>query len=671
MQLFKYLLAVPALSAFPGFAQEDTTIVKQVQVQEVIVNQRVDDGVSRRENQGSDLQQLTDRLLSNMPEVTMIKRGNYAQEPTIRGLNNGQINTTIDGMRIFGACTDRMDPVSSYVEPNNLQSIRINTSPGEEQLSPSVGGGIDFSLRKAVLGAERMFQGRIGTGYESNGNAWQLLGGLQFSRRRFAVQVNSIYREAMNYKAGGNQEIPFSQYRKWNLNANAVYAVSEHHFLRMDYLQDDGRDIGYPALTMDVAFANMKMGAFSHEYRHSGKHLYHMETKLYYNYVDHAMDDTRRPAEEVFMHMDMPGTSATAGAYNFSSWKISEKNHLKVRLTGYRNDLHAEMTMYPDVGAEMFMLTIPDARRYSGAINISDKILSLKKISFTVGGGAEYVSSSITTLLGRQTMSSMYKGDPAKSALLYNGFVQTLYKAGKRWNISAGAAKSMRNATLQEMYGFYLYNRVDAHDYIGNPDLRPEQSWNANLGVSFRTDKLMLEAQFFEYFFTDYIAGAIRDEYSVMTYGALGVKQYANLPSAQLYGGEFTAHWKVLKSLHVHSVNSISVGQDNTGSPLPFVPPFKTRTSAEYKLKGYRFRVEYVAAAAQKRVDTEKYGERSTPAFQVLNLAIGKQFDFGRYHLLVDVRADNLFDAVYYEHLDVMKIPRQGRNFVAHLTFLF
>ncbi len=671
MRLKAYILIAAVFGPFTDFGQEDTTALKQIQVKEVTVEHVSADGLFQKGSHSSDLQQLTDKLLANMAGVTLIKRGNYAQEPTIRGLNNGQINMTIDGMRVFGACTDRMDPVSSYVEPNNLQSVRLSLGPNEELIGSSIGGGFDFRLRKATPGDSKMFRGRIGTGYETNANAFQMLGGFQFSRKRFAVQVNSIYREAGNYSAGGHETIAFSQYRKWNIAGNAVFVLNEHHFLRLDYIQDDGRDIGYPALTMDVSFANAKMGAISHEYRRSGKRLYHLETKVYYNFIDHAMDDTKRPAELVPMHMDMPGTSSTVGAYNYSSWKLSEKHFLKVRLMGYRNDLHAEMTMYPDSGNPMFMLTIPDAQRNSGTISISDKILAHKKFTLTAGGSFEYSSSSITTVLGRQTISSLYTGDPHKRNFLYNGFLQGVLKIGNQWTLTGGAAKAMRNATLQELYGFYLFNRVDNHDYLGNPDLNPEQSWNVNLGSTFGRKNLRIELQLFSYFFKDYIAGKVLDGFSHMTIGASGVKQYSNLSSAQLAGGELSIHWKLIKNLHFHSVNTISLGRDDSGSPLPYVPPFKTISTFEYNMKGYRIGVEYVAAAAQNRVDTEKYGERSTPAFEVFNLSAGKQFDWGNYHLLANVRLDNLFDAAYYEHLDVMKINRQGRNLILHLTFLF
>ena len=44
----------------------------------------------------------------------MVKRGSYAWEPLINGMATERTVITIDGMRIFGACTDKMDPITSY-----------------------------------------------------------------------------------------------------------------------------------------------------------------------------------------------------------------------------------------------------------------------------------------------------------------------------------------------------------------------------------------------------------------------------------------------------------------------------------------------------------------------------------------------------------------------------
>lgn len=56
----------------------------------------------------------TEDILARMPEINLIRRGSYGMEPVIRAYNTGQVQLLLDGMRIHGACTDKMDPASIY-----------------------------------------------------------------------------------------------------------------------------------------------------------------------------------------------------------------------------------------------------------------------------------------------------------------------------------------------------------------------------------------------------------------------------------------------------------------------------------------------------------------------------------------------------------------------------
>lgn len=648
------------------FAQTDTTDrKKELILQEVTVK-----GTGSASEPTTDLQQQTDKVISGMSGITLIKRGNYAQEPTIRGLNAGQINTTIDGMHLFGACTDRMDPISSYVEPNNLSSIRLNLDPNEDQQG-SHASSLDFKLMKATPGADRVWSGKAGVGFETNALARQSLASIQYSRSRLAFQVNGIYREAENYRAGNNVLIPFSYYQKWNVGAGFTGIITEHHRLVGSYLQDNGKDIGYPALTMDVAFANAKIGSLAHLYDNAGKKLFRWESKIYGNYIDHAMDDTKRPAELVPMHMDMPGTSRTMGFYSGGTLRLGKMNFLYLKVNGYQNDLHAEMTMYPENGNEMFMLTIPDARRSVLGFNASDKHYYKNGSQLSVGGRVELVRSEITTPLGRQTLTSMYSGDPDKIQWLYNAYARFERKIGKRSEIQFGTSYALRNPTLQEMYGFYLYNRVDAHDYLGNPDLKPESSVNCSVGGKISDDKWVVSGQLFAYFFSNYISGERLEDYSVMTIGGAGVKHYVNLSNAMIYGGELLFQWKITEKVLVESSNAVSIGSDDQHDPLPFIPPFRSTNKIQYDLKGYRFKLESVAALAQQRISTFKYGETATPGFVVLHAGVSKKYSFSGKILQAGFTIENIMDTPYYEHLDIMKIQRQGRNCIIHVTYVF
>ena len=670
LQKMRIVFLLMVLLPDTSFAQRDSFETKNVFLKEIIIQNEKNLNHSREKKQPADLQTSTDQILEGINGVSLIKRGNFALEPTIRGLNAGQINVTIDGMAMFGACTDRMDPVSSYIEPNNLQSITVSYGANDMSYGSSIGGGFDFKIKQPRLNATRKWSGMAGVGYETNGNALQTLAAVNYSTKRLGINLNGIFRNSQNYKAAKGEEIKFSQYNKWNGGLSAKYKLKENHFLQFKYLQDEGYNIGYPALTMDVEFAKAKIGSFSHMFHSNTGALQHVETKVYLNYIDHAMDDTKRPKEQVPMHMDMPGTSRTMGFYSEASWAL-ENHEIKTKINGYQNQLHAEMTMYPVHGAKMYMLTIPDAQRELIGLDISDRYTIKPNLSLLMGGRVDFTSSSTYTSEGEKILSGMFQGELSRNSILYNLFLNPVYKVRKNLSVYANIARAMRQGTLQEMYGFYLFNRLDGYDYIGNPDIKNETSWNAALGSMYQNKAVKIELQVYSYFMKNYIAGVQKAGYSVMTIGANGVKQYANLPSAILAGIEASGEFKICPTVSFMTTNSFNYGKDNEGGALPMISPFKTVNQLTYKGEKISLGITGLVSAAQKHVNTVKYGETTTPAFGIINLKAGKDFKLKTSTLSLNAGVDNLLDTDYTEHLDIMKIPRMGRNFVVHATVYF
>lgn len=651
--------------------QEDSLSKKSITLHEVVVQSDTRLRNTKEKRQGADLQISTDQLLESIAGVNMIRRGGYAWEPTVRGLNAGQINVTISGMAIFGACTDRMDPASSYIEPNNLQSIAVSYGANNQTYGSTIGGGFNFKLKQPRLDNEQKITGLAGVGYETNAHSVQTLAALEYSDKRFAVRGNGIFRRAGNYTAGGGKEVSFSQYSKWNGGIGAVYQLAPRHHLYADYIQDEGWDIGYPALLMDVAFAKAKIGSLTYQYKPDNDRLHSWETRWYYNIINHAMDDTKRPKDQVPVHMDMPGTSQTVGFYSEAKWGLDSRNHLTTRLNGYSNRLHAEMTMYPENAAPMFMLTIPDARRDVIGLDVSNKSEVSPKIELIMGVRTEYSGSSIYSAEGKQLLSGIHQGSLNRSHLLLNAYVNGQYRFSDRWMVYTNIAKGMRSATLQELYGFYLFNRMDGYDYIGNPELKNESSWNLGTGARFQKKVITMEGQVFAYLFNNYIAGHPLADYSVMTTGAYGVKQYSNISSAVLYGAEVTVLVKPLSFLQVKSTNTYNRGQDVKRRPLPLIAPFRSESTISVIVKGYRFDATPVYSAAQNRVSYEGYGELPSKAFFIMNTGIGKTVKIKPVDLDLNLRVLNIFDSYYYEHLDILKIPRPGRNIEIHATIRF
>src|SRR5690606_8789274 len=143
---------------------------------------------------------------------------------------------------------------------------------------------------------------------------------LDYSDERFYVDTDFIYRKADNYSAGGGVEVPFSQFEKYNLSTNVGIKVGDGKKLSTSFIYDEARDVGYPALTMDVSLARAFIGSASWFQERLVGNFRNWETKLYANTITHVMDDTERP--DVPMHMDMPGWSDTYGYYSQAGLKV-------------------------------------------------------------------------------------------------------------------------------------------------------------------------------------------------------------------------------------------------------------------------------------------------------------------------------------------------------------
>ena len=100
------------------------SIEKEASINEVTITSTVG---SKRKVAGKGRTASIEEHLLQLNNVAMVKRGAYAWEPVVNNMSTERLSTTIDGMKIFYACTDKMDPVTSYVESGNLQRVRLDS----------------------------------------------------------------------------------------------------------------------------------------------------------------------------------------------------------------------------------------------------------------------------------------------------------------------------------------------------------------------------------------------------------------------------------------------------------------------------------------------------------------------------------------------------------------
>ena len=651
-----------------GFSQTDTTrrqdSLRSEQLQEVIV-------ISQRNLKDNTTKPLAtlDHYLEKSGMVNMIRRGSYAWEPFLNGMATERSVITIDGMRIYAACTDKMDPITSYVEVTNLARATIHSGSASSTGGSTIAGTLDLVRKKGSFGQSAL-NGMAFTGFETN-NKQKIVGGsLNYSHPKFFSDVDFTIRDAVNYRAGGGQEIQYSQFTKYNISAQAGYKIQEHQQIEASLIYDKAVDVGYPALPMDVSLAKALIGSVSYTRHHISPLIYQWQTKVYYNDVTHVMDDTKRP--NVPIRMDMPGWSKTAGFYSMLQG-TSNRHDWKANLSGHYNKSLAEMTMFSNTPNEkdMFMLTWPGVQTYYGDLFIEDKYALSDRWNAAFSAGLAVHHNNIDNQFGLQSLRIFYPEMPGSKIRLLKRLSASVRHDAANWSYTFGAAYGERAPSVSEGYGFYLFNSFDRFDYIGNPDMRNEKSKSVNASLAYQKAAFTAKISGSYFYIDDYILGRPRNGLSVMTIGAYGIKVYEQLKYATILNTSIDLGYQVTKEFLWTGQLGYRRGTGENGLLLPLMQPFTYNSGVTFFRKSFSADASINGSSSHTRYNPE-FGEKGLPAYAVFNLSLANRFKFnGPQALTLKTGVENLFDRNYTTFADWNRIPRIGRNFFINLIWNF
>ena len=250
MRKIIFVVFFSSISSYVFAQQTKQDSLVPILIQEIIV---IGKKTTISEKQSKPLTSIDD-YLQKSAKVDMIKRGAYAWEPIINSMPTERTLITIDGMRIFGACTDKMDPVTSYVEVSNLSEATISSGQEGACFGNTIGGSIDLKRNQNNFGNQK-WNFNLNSGIETN-NQQKIIGtAVNYADSLEYVDADFMLRNAENYKAGNNREILFSQFKKMNFSVTSGFKLTKNKWIEGSLIYDKATDVGYPALPMDVSLA--------------------------------------------------------------------------------------------------------------------------------------------------------------------------------------------------------------------------------------------------------------------------------------------------------------------------------------------------------------------------------------------------------------------------------
>src|SRR5690606_23496353 len=234
-----------------------------------------------------------------------------------------RLRILIDGVTPVSSCPNHMNPPLSYLDPTQVESIRVWAGITPVSVGgDSIGGTIAVESAApafAAPGQELLTQGRVGTFYQTNGDGWRGHLSTTLASENLSLNYSGAFATANNYQAGGDfktfretgrpghllplDEVGSTAYEVQN-HLLSLAVKQENHVLEAKFGYQEIPNQGYPNQRMDMVDDTERRL----QLRYLGKFGWgRLEAIGYHETVDHTMDFG---ADKQFIYGAAPGIVA-------------------------------------------------------------------------------------------------------------------------------------------------------------------------------------------------------------------------------------------------------------------------------------------------------------------------------------------------------------------------
>lgn len=594
--------------------------------------------------------------------VHTLRRANFASEPVIRGYSADRISIVVDGVSVQSACVDKMDPVSAYVETENLDRMEIDKTGFDLSYGRQIGGTVNLVPEKPAL--ERPLSVRSSVSYEHASALKRMMTIVQHGGKQWAFRLSASGKRAGDYRAGGGQRISNSGYDKVNVHAGVLAQPSARRSLELSAIVDGAWDIGYPSMIMDTRRTKAALMTLNYTERpRAGMNEWNV--RLYANRIEHWMDDEDRDVTQrdimPDMHMPMFGRTATVGVRTEAVW-LEARRLFKVTVDGHRARAFADMRMDPidpDVD-DMALVNLGDVADTRASLTLDWRRRLGKVWEWRVSVRGDVIHRNPSDGDGIRSLRIFY---PTEKLTWTHGSISAGTQWIWQWNagqrLTFGLSRLTRPPTMIETHGYFLYNAQDGRMYVGNPGLSDEVKTQVEVQWQRTAGRVRSEVALYVHEISNYIIGRPWDD---------AYYTYAGLRKARITGSEASidVQWSRAWTSKA-SVTAMRGTNRDDDEPLPQIAPVQGSISMRWEPAGHRHDVIVRWAAPQRRVSSVAREDR-TAGYWTLDWNAAVQLS-DRVELRTGV--ENIFDKRYHDHLSYNNLPARGRNIYAGLDMRF
>jgi len=622
---------------------------------------------------------LAEALHKNVPSISLIRRSGIANDIILRGQKRDNINVTIDGAKICGACVNRMDPPTSHVVTHAISDVIVQEGPFDVEEFGSLSGSVKVTTRKPTQEVHgdlslnggsfnyKKASGTISGGSDKvrvlftasteNGEQYEDGDGNNFAEQltNYTASTASIMDDKFQYSNANKNRDAFE---KTMYMGKVFLDFTPDQELQLSYTANRSDNILYPSSKMDALYDDSDIFNLQYSLKNLGDYSKELNIQAYNSKVEHPMDTQYRNAGQVnymthFLTTDMKGLKVKNSLDAFGQSISYGVDGSKRNWDGRYNKTNVASGVVTNMRK-----SIDDV----DTKNIGLFVKSKKNLgAFEVEMGARYDDTSI------ETASATNKNNDY-SALSANIFAN--YHVDDSTKYFVGIGKSSRVPDARE-----LYNTKTDGTLNGNPNLNQTTNYEVDLGIEKEYDSGTVKVKTFYSKLKDYIY------YN----GSLASSSFENI-DASIYGLEFSGSYMPTDSTYLSFGMAYKKGKKDTQTTgqtdtnLADITPLKLNATAAYDYdEDGTVEVSLVAADRWDSVDSDN-GEQTLAGYGVVNLKTTRTFENG---LEFTLGVDNALDKTYattntYKDLilmtdgtDTMLINEPGRYLYLNAKYQF
>ena len=666
--------------------KESNAMINEVVVTGIAGSQLLKDSptpiaiVSQRDLLNTSSTNIIDAI-ARRPGLAQVTTGSGISKPVIRGLGYNRIVTVADGIRQEGQQWG--DEHGIELDAQNVNSIEILKGPASLTYgSDAMAGVVIFHSRPALPSGQ--IRGSVSTEYQTNNGLW-----------------------AYSLNMGGNQKGLVWDTRFSQKAAHAYKNKRDGYVL--------GTQFAERALS-GMLGVNRRWG-FSHlqlSYYHLIPTMTEGERDETGAFVKPTLIDGEE-GEEAATHHDLTTYRHGFPYQHVRHYKATLDNSVYVgsgtlkMLVGYQNNRrqeYEELEAPEESGLDFVLHTLSYDVRYalqnSNGMKINAGIAGMYQRSLNKGEEVlipAYVLNDLGAYVttgyksGGWSMSGGLRADLrhvhsfalddrfeqfSRTFRAITGSVGAVRQLGNNMSLKLNIARGFRAPNLSELGSNGEHEGTFRYE-VGNAALRPEYSWQADLGWDYSAPVMSVQVALFANFIDNYIFAS--RQAGVETEG-LPTYRFTQ-GDARLLGGEATIDFHPVERLHFENslsmVDARQLHQSADRRFLPRTPATRWVSELSYDLvrDGRILNNTFVKIAMectlrQEHAYTADDTETITPSYTLLNMAIGTDILWHHRNLCsLSLNADNLTNRAYQSHLSRLKYaavnPATGRQGICNM----